>query len=151
MGKISNKIINSIILITLFSFLVSLNYFDEQLLHTVPEIFILIVVFSIFSIAWTARSYLNNNFLIFLGIASPFIGIIILLHILTSQSLVILPYFTHEDSLLFWIVGRFMLALTFLAAIALLYKKIDLNHSMSLAFALFFNFYPVINYFETFF
>src|SRR3989339_859568 len=48
--------------------------------HSFVEIFCVVIIFAIFIIAWNARSFFDNHFLLFLSIAYIFISLIDITH-----------------------------------------------------------------------
>ena len=57
--------------------------FSYLLFHTIAKLFSVLIAFSTFLLAWNSRRFLDNNYLLFLGIALPFIGGVDLLHALS--------------------------------------------------------------------
>ena len=65
-------------LTTLYSYL---------LFHSLSEIFSIVVACGIFMVAWNSRHFLDNNYLLFLGIAYLFIGGTDLVHTLSYRGM----------------------------------------------------------------
>lgn len=96
------------------------------LFHSLAEIFSIVVAFSVFVIAWNSRSYIQNAYLLFVGIAYLFIGGIDLLHTLAYKGMSIFTDYAYYANQL-WIAARYMESITLLAAFWFLHKG-RLNH-----------------------
>jgi hypothetical protein len=94
---------------------------DYLLFHSLAEVFSIVVACSLFMISWNSRRYINNPYLLFIGIAYLFIGSVDLLHTLTYKGM---PIFTDYDFFAnqLWIGARYMESLTLLLAFAFLYS-----------------------------
>jgi hypothetical protein len=103
--KLRHKITLEIILLTVlvlgFGFVIR-NYLFY---HVIVELFSVVILFVLYSITWNARKFLNNNYLLFVGTAAGFIGILDLLHTLTytGMNLISSPVFYANQ---FWIATR---------------------------------------------
>jgi len=60
------------------------------LFHIIAEIFSIVIACAVFMISWNARKQIENTFLVYLGIAYLFIGIIDLFHTLSYVGMNIL-------------------------------------------------------------
>ncbi len=100
--KIYLEIVALTILILGFDLMVN-NYL---FFHVIVELFSIVIMFVLFSITWNARRFLNNSYLVFVGIAAGFIGVLDLLHTLTYKGMNIIqsPLFYANQ---FWIATRF--------------------------------------------
>ncbi|NJO69887.1 MAG: hypothetical protein HC830_11940 [Bacteroidetes bacterium] len=85
--KIHQKIALEVILLTIailaFDFMVN-NYL---FFHVIVELFSIVILFVLFAITWNARKFLDNRYLLFVGIAAGFIGVLDLLHTLTYKGM----------------------------------------------------------------
>ena len=52
------------------------SLYSYLLFHSLAEIFSIVIAFCIFIIAWNSRRLLDNNYLLFIGIAYLFVGAI---------------------------------------------------------------------------
>jgi len=85
-----------LITLAIFVFLTYLTSFYNYLLfHTIAEIFSILIAFAIFIIAWNSREYLDNNYLLFIGIAYLFVGGIDLVHTLAYKGMFIFTALTQ--------------------------------------------------------
>ncbi|NLD38949.1 MAG: PAS domain S-box protein [Desulfatiglans sp.] len=96
---------------------------DFLLFHFFVELFSIIICFSIFVITWNSRYFIDNGYVIFLGVAFFFIGILDILHMLSYHGM---PFFqVHGNDLptQLWIAARYMQGISlFLAPFMLKYK-----------------------------
>ena len=100
------------------------SFHSYLLFHTLTELFSIIVAGSIFVIAWNGRRIIANTYLLIIGIAFFFIGLIDLMHTLTYSGIGILTDNGGNSATQLWIAARYMESLTFLAAALLLNRKI---------------------------
>ncbi|MFA5994772.1 MAG: MASE3 domain-containing protein [Parcubacteria group bacterium] len=99
-------------------FLASLQGF--LLFHTLVELVMVVIAFGIFAIAWSSRKYVQNMFLLLLGISYLFVGLIYLLHILTYDGMNILAGYGVNLPAQLWIAARYLEATSFVVAFLLL-------------------------------
>ncbi|MBS3766424.1 hypothetical protein KGY71_07890, partial [Candidatus Bipolaricaulota bacterium] len=62
-----------------------LSTYNYLLFHSVAELFSIVVAFGIFVVAWNSRTFHENDYLIFIGIAYLFVGSIDLIHTLAYE------------------------------------------------------------------
>jgi PAS domain S-box-containing protein len=89
---------------------------DYLLFHSLAELFSIVVAFGIFMITWNARRFLDNSYLLFLGISFLFTGSLDLLHTLAYKGMHV---FRSDDANLatqLWIAARYVQSLSFLIA-----------------------------------
>lgn len=91
------------------------SFVNYLLFHSLVEIFSIVVAFSFFMITWNSRSYIKNQYLLFVGIAYLFIAILDLLHTLAYKGM---PIFTDYDFYAnqLWIGARYLESVTLVAA-----------------------------------
>src|SRR6056297_3319179 len=80
------------------------------LFHTVSELVSVAVTAGIFLLAWSARRYMSNGFLFFIGVAYLFVGVIDMLHAVTYKGVGIFPDATANLPTQLWIAGRYLQA-----------------------------------------
>jgi signal transduction histidine kinase len=86
------------------------------LFHSLAEVFSIVIAGGIFMIAWNARAFLKNDYLMLVGIAYLFIGSLDLIHTLSYSGMGI---FTDHGANLptqLWIAARYMESLSLLLA-----------------------------------
>ncbi len=78
------------------------------LFHSLVEVFSIVVLCSIFAIAWNAREFMDNNYFFFIGIASPFIGLFGILHTLAYEGMGIFAENGANLATQLWVSARFL-------------------------------------------
>ena len=63
------------------------SLYSYPLFHSIAEIFSVVAAFGIFMLAWNGRRFLDNNYLLFIGIAYLFVGMIDILHTLAYKGM----------------------------------------------------------------
>ncbi len=109
--SIFNFSVLAVILIGLY-FTTWVNYL---LFHTLAEGFSVVVAFSFFIISWNSKKYIQNSYLLLIGIAYLFISFIDILHTLSYKGM---PIFTDYDYYAnqLWIGARYMESITLIMA-----------------------------------
>lgn len=102
--------------------LLAVSQWHYLLFHMLAELFSIIVGAAMFIVAWNARHYLANGFLLFIGTAYLFISGIDLLHTLAYEGM---PLFTGERFYAnqLWIGARALEALSLLLAFRYLHRR----------------------------
>ena len=101
-----------------------LNYL---LFHSAVEVFSIVITFAIFAIAWNTRRIMASNYLLFIGISCLFVGGIDLLHTLAYSGMGVFPEYGANLPTQLWIATRYMLSLSFLAALFFTNRKFRPN------------------------
>lgn len=118
--------LNRLLSILLASLMVVILYFTSLynylLFHSLAELFSIVIAFAIFVIAWNSRAYIENFYLLFIGIAYLFIGGIDLLHTLSYKGMQIFKDYDYYANQL-WIGARYMESLSFLIASLFFYTQ----------------------------
>ena len=122
--RIRHRYLRLIVFIIVLTGIYATSIHSYLLFHTLSELFSIIVAGSIFVIAWNGRRIIANAYLLIIGIAFFFIGLIDLMHTLTYSGIGILTDNSGNRATQLWIAARYMESLTFLAAALLLNKKI---------------------------
>jgi PAS domain S-box-containing protein len=86
------------------------------LFHNLVELFSLVIAFGIFMIAWNSRKFIDNNYLLFLGITCFFVGIFDVCHMLAYKGMNIFPEAGVNLSTQLWIAGRYLQGASLFAA-----------------------------------
>ncbi|MBW2085110.1 MAG: PAS domain-containing protein [Deltaproteobacteria bacterium] len=102
-------------LLILFGFYLTSRY-NYLLFHSLAEIFSIFIACGIFMIAWNSRRFLDNNYLLFLGIAYLFIGGLDLVHMLSYKGMNIFEGYGANLPTQLWIAARYVEGISLLAA-----------------------------------
>ena len=94
------------------------------LMHTLVEMFTIIVACSIFMIAWNTRRFLSNNYILFIGISFLFVSVFDLLHTVAYQGQNTVPGIDDNIATQLWITARVMGSTSLLIAPLLMDKRL---------------------------
>ncbi|HYX08115.1 MAG TPA: MASE3 domain-containing protein [Bacteroidales bacterium] len=110
-----NLIIN--LLLGLFSLVVLyvISLYNYLLFHTLVELYSIVIAFAFFSVTWNSKAYMENNYLVLIGIAYLFVGALDMLQTLTYPGLNIISGYEYYANQ-FWVAARYVEALSFLFA-----------------------------------
>lgn len=86
------------------------------LFHSLAELFSIAIAFGIFAVAWNCRRLLENNYLLFLGIAYLFVAGVDTIHTLAYKGMGVFVGYDANLPTQLWIVARYLESLSFLIA-----------------------------------
>ena len=112
----SKKLIYFLIFCFLFLFFIETAHHNYLLFHSTVELFSIFVAFGIFVIAWNSHKLIDNNYILILGIAYLFIGILDLLHTFSYKGLGIFPSYGANLPTQLWIASRYIESVTLFIA-----------------------------------
>ncbi|ALC17369.1 PAS/PAC sensor signal transduction histidine kinase [Desulfuromonas soudanensis] len=92
------------------------SFYNYLLFHTLVEFFSVVVACGIFMIAWNTRRIIKNNYFLFVGIASLFVALVEISHVLTYKGLGIFPGISPDIATQLWIASRYLQSLSLLVA-----------------------------------
>jgi diguanylate cyclase (GGDEF)-like protein len=98
--------------------------YNYLLFHTLAELFSIVIGLTIFVLVWNSRSRLDNDYLVFLGIACLFVSGLDLLHALAYKGMGVFPGYDANLPTQLWIAARGLQSLSLLVAIAFLRRKL---------------------------
>jgi K+-sensing histidine kinase KdpD len=102
-----------------------LSRYNYLLFHSAVEVFSIVIAFTIFAIAWNSRHIMDNNYLLFIGIAFLFIAGLDLIHTLAYKGMGVFPTFVGANlATQLWIATRYALSFSFLIPLLLFRRKI---------------------------
>jgi len=113
--------------ILLLSGLYLTSLYNYLLFHSIAELFSVVVATGIFMLAWNSRRFLDNNYLLFLGIAYLFIGALDALHALAYAGMGVFEGYKTNLPTQLWIGARYMESLSLFIAPLLLGKQLRAN------------------------
>jgi hypothetical protein len=100
------------------------GHYSFLLFHTTAEMFIAVVGFIIFMLAWNTRHYVDDGFFLVLGVGFFFAAFFTMLHALAYQGMPLFPDYWADLGMRIWICKQYLLGITFVAAALLVGKKI---------------------------
>lgn len=100
------------------------SFHSYLLFHSLSEVFSIVIAFGIFAVAWNARRFMQNDYLLFIGISLFFIALIDLAHALSYDGMNIFKESGANIATQLWLTARYMQAVSLVAAVYFLNKKL---------------------------
>ena len=94
----------------------AITSYNYLVFHTIVEVFAIVVACGIFMLAWNSRELSPNSFLLFLGVAYLFVGVLDLIHALAYEGLGVFPGSGSDLATRLWIGARYLESLALLLA-----------------------------------
>jgi PAS domain S-box-containing protein len=101
--------------------------YNYLLAHSITEVFSIVVAFAIFIVAWNSRRFLDNGYLLFIGIAFLFVGATDLLHTLAYPGMGVFPGYGENLATQLCISARYFLSLSLLVAPLFIGHRLRVN------------------------
>lgn len=120
----SDKYKKSVLYITLLFGLYLTSFYSYLLFHSLAEIFSVVVAYGIFVIAWNSRRFLDNNYILFIGIVYLFVGAIDLLHALSYKGMGVFQEYNANLPTQLWISARYIESIAILIGPFLFGKRL---------------------------
>jgi signal transduction histidine kinase len=95
-------------------YIVSLQNFN--LFHALVELFSIVVACGVFMVAWNSRSFMDNNYILLVGIAYLFVAILDLLHTLAYKGMGVFTGYGTNLATQLWIAARYVESVSLLIA-----------------------------------
>ncbi len=92
------------------------SLYSYNLFHGIVELFSVVVEAAVFVIAWNARRYFTNNYVLALGLALGYVALVELLHTLAYAGMNVFPGQTADLPTQLWLVARYLQAAALVAA-----------------------------------
>jgi PAS domain S-box-containing protein len=137
--KIGSSISESFWLGAALMVLFVIHFYNFLLFHSLAELFSILVAFSIFVLAWKTQRFMDNGYLLFIGVAFLFVGLIDLIHTLAYKGMGVFPGFDTNLPTQLWIAARYLQALSTLLALFFLKRRASI-FSLGVGFAIFVSF-----------
>jgi len=102
------------------------SYIHYLLFHTLVEIVPIIIAMVMFVITINTMKYMQNKYLVFIGITYFFIAILDLFHTLTFSGMPIFENLNYPANQ-FWIAARFSEAVMYIVAFTIIFRKKSIN------------------------
>ncbi len=106
-------------------YLTSLN--NYLLFHSLAELFSIVVAVGIFMVSWNSRRFLENNYLLLIGIAYLFIGGMDAIHTLAYSGMGVFKGYGTNLATQLWISTRYVESLSLLIAPLLFGRTVRVN------------------------
>ena len=108
--------------------------YNYLLFHSLVETFSIVVAAGIFVIAWNARRYIQNSYLLLLGVAYLFVAVVDLVHTLAFRGMGVFPGYDTNLPTQLWIGARYLQAFSLLLAPVFVGRRFNM-HAALLAYA----------------
>jgi len=102
--------------LALFAGLFVVGRHNYLLFHSIAEAFSIVIACAIFMLAWNARSVLENHYLLFVGIAYLFVGMLDFTHTLAYKGMGVFRDNTANPATQMWMAARFLESISLFAA-----------------------------------
>ncbi len=119
--------LNAAFTVSLFVGLYVTSVYNYLLFHSLAELFSIVVAFGIFVVAWNSRTFIKNNYLLFLGIAYLFVGGLDLLHMLDYKGMDVFSKNDAESPTQLWVAARYLQSICLLIAPILLGRRLRID------------------------
>ena len=123
--KYRSILLNVLFFAAILGILELTGHYSFLLFHTTAEMFIAVVGFIIFMLAWNTRRYVDDGFFLVLGIGFFFAAFFTMLHALAYQGMPLFPDYWPDLGTRIWICKQYLLGATFVAATLFVGKKIS--------------------------
>ncbi|MDM8535769.1 MASE3 domain-containing protein [Desulfobacterales bacterium HSG17] len=135
MLKYSMPVISGLLIFTGFYYISINNYL---LFHSLTELFSVVIGTGIFMMVCVAYKFMENPFVLIIGVAYLFIGILDVLHIFAYKGMGVFPAFDANLPTQLWIQARLLESLSICLALYILKEK------SKFIFKIVFTAYPII-------
>ncbi|HWQ90629.1 MAG TPA: MASE3 domain-containing protein [Clostridia bacterium] len=98
--------------------------YNFLLFHMLAEIFSVVIGTTVFLLAWNARRFLKNDYLLLLGIALFFVAILDLVHALSYKGMPLVEGQGANRATQLWIAARYVQSLALVLAPLLLHRRV---------------------------
>lgn len=98
--------------------------YDFLLFHSLAELISIVIGCGVFAIAWNARTFLKNHYLVLVGVSSLFVAVLGLAHTLAYEGMNVFHGYDADLPTQLWIAARGLESLSFLIAPFLLQRSI---------------------------
>lgn len=116
----------TIVIVVLFlSILYTTSLYSYLLFHSLAELFSIAVAAGVFMLAWNSRRYLDNNYLLFIGIGYLFIAFVDLLHTLAYQGMGVFRDPGANLATQLWLAARYLQSGTLLVGLLFVKRRFD--------------------------
>ncbi|MFZ7127868.1 MAG: MASE3 domain-containing protein [Desulfobacterales bacterium] len=103
------------------------SLYNYLLFHSVAEVFSVVIAGGIFMVAWNTRNHVTHHYLLIIGIAYLFVGILDFVHTISYSGMNIFVGYDANTPTQLWIAARYMESLSLLAAAFMLQRRIRIT------------------------
>lgn len=102
------------------------SLYNYLLFHTLAEIFSICIACTVFLISWNSSRYIKNNYLMVIGIAYIFIGVMDLFHTMSYKGMLIFKDYDYYANQM-WIAARYFESIILLLSFIYVKSKKEVN------------------------
>ncbi|MBK5101872.1 MAG: PAS domain S-box protein, partial [Desulfobacteraceae bacterium] len=103
------------------------SLYTYLLFHSIVEIFGIVVACGIFMVAWNSRRFLDNNYLLFIGVAYLFVAALDLVHTLSYKGMNVFEGYGTNLPTQLWVAARYVESLSLVLAPLFLGRRLKAN------------------------
>jgi len=107
------------------------SLYSILLLHTLVELFSIVIACGIFMLVWNSRRFMDNNYFLVIGVGFLFIAVMDLFHTLSYEGMELFQGYGSSLSTNLWIAARYVESLTFLIAPLFIGRRLKLDYLFS--------------------
>mgnify|MGYP000112019950 CR=1 FL=1 len=100
------------------------SLYNYLLFHNLAEGFSVVIACGVFMVAWNTRRFAGRHFLLLIGVAYLFVGVLDFVHTLSYTGMNVIAGFAPNAPTQLWIAARYMQSLTLLAVPFMLQQRI---------------------------
>lgn len=126
-APVGRRLLGSVCSIVILSSLYLLSTRHYLLFHSIVEIATVAVAFAIFLIFWNSRRFVQNGYMLFLGVAYLFVGALDLVHTLSYKGMGVFAGGGANLPTQLWIATRYLESLSFLVAPLFLRRRLRIT------------------------
>ena len=132
----SYKINRVLLVFALITALYLSSFYSYLLFHSITEVFGVVVMGSIFVLAWNTRHWMDNDYFLFIGIAFLFVSLIDFIHTLAYKGMNIFPGYDANLPTQLWTLSRYIQSISLLVAPVWLRKRLPPWRTLGAYFAI---------------
>ena len=104
--------------------------YSYLLYHSLAEMFSVVVACGIFMVAWNARRFIRNGYVLLLGIAYLFVGGLDLVHTLAYSGMGVFPGLGANEPTQLWIGARYLESVSLLLAPVFFARRLNVRFAL---------------------
>jgi PAS domain S-box-containing protein len=97
------------------------------LFHSLVEVSNVVIAFTVFALAWNARTLLDNHYILFIGISCLFSAAFELIHLFAYKGFGMFPRYDSNLPTQLWIASRYMFSLSYVIAPVFLARRMNVT------------------------
>jgi PAS domain S-box-containing protein len=106
-----------------FPVLYIVSRYNYNLFHGLADIFTIVIASTVFVLAWNARESIDNDYLLYVGIAFLFFAFLDLFHVLGNKNMGVFPQYGNLGPALY-IASRYVLSISLVTAPLFINRKL---------------------------